>query len=110
MAAAWTAGHPGPGQRSAQWEALIHSGTPSNPPLPSTSYVLQKLSFYVLVGALGIHVFLLVSHVPAPSCWLVEHSRVAQLAVIGVQLGNFAEHQNLKLRGIAQRCSSSVKS
>ena len=57
-----------------------------------------------------IHVFLLVSHVPAHSCWLVEHSKVAQLPLIGVQLGNFAQHQNLKLRGIAQRCSSSVKS
>ena len=99
------------GQRSAQWGALIQSGTPSKPSLTSTSYILQKLVVHSLIVAMGgIHVFLLVSHVPAHSCWLVEHSKVAQLPLIGVQLENFAQHQNLKLGGIAQRCSSSVKS
>ena len=56
-----------------------------------------------------IHVFLVVSHVPAHSWWLVKHGRVAQLPLIGtVHLGNFeTQNENFKLRGIAKPGSSS---
>ena len=55
-----------------------------------------------------IHVFLVVSHVPAHSWWLVKHGRVAQLPLIGVQLGNFeTQNEKFKLRGIAEPGSSS---
>ena len=97
------------GSTHSKWHSL-------KPSLSSTSYILQKLYYLLVVNILIVDVdggdscfFLLVSHVPAHSCWLVEHSKVAQLPLIGVQLGNFAQHQNSKLRGIAQRCSSSVK-
>ena len=47
--------------------------------------------------------FLVVSHVPAHSWWLVKHGRVAQLPqLIGVHLGNFDQSENFKLRGIAK--------
>ena len=52
--------------------------------------------------------FLVVSHVPAHSWWLVKHGRVAQLPqLIGVHLGNFDQSENFKLHGIAKPGSSS---
>ena len=84
---AWPAGHPGAGQRSARWK---HSFTVALP-LPS---ILQKLSFsFLRFGCRSADSCFSTRFTrPAgPSCWLVEHSRVAQLPLIGVQqLGKFA--------------------
>ena len=116
MTAAWTAGHQG---GEAGQQSTVSSVGSTHSKWHSLKTLSHILLLYLAEACCpqfdcrngGIHVFLLVSHVPAHSCWLVEHSKVAQLPLIGVQLGNFAQHQNSKLRGIAQRCSSSsVKS
>ena len=119
MTAAWTAGHQGGRQVNGQLSGE-HSFKVALPQTLSLIHFLYIAEAVLPIGCQhfdcrrrwgGFMFFLLVSHVPAHSCWLVEHSKVAQLPLIGVQLGNFAQYQNLKSRGIAQRCSSSsVKS
>ena len=111
----WTAGHPGRSTVSpAVGSPLIHIGTPSLAFASKTSFLLEKL-FLVINLHCDCHsggdscFFLVVSHVPAHSWWLVKHGRVAQLPLIGtVHLGNFeTQNEKFKLRGIAEPGSRS---